>query len=138
MRRQEVPHTHIHTYTHIYTHPCILSSLLQNILTHTHTLTFGHTALRPTVDLYPIQTQLQRLKLAVTVTFSFWSGMFEELPLQFFFFAVRREFTERDGGQVLVYFQETFKATSELVATYNKCQDRKQRDFSNSELQRVP
>ena len=53
--------------------------------------------------------------------------MFEELPLQFFFFFFFFFFlrfdgsSERDGGQVLVYFQETFKATSELVATYNKC-----------------
>lgn len=133
-------HTHTHIYTHIHTSLHIVLSSPKYSDAHTHFDIWPHrtaTYSRPIFNPNSITTTKARCNCNVQLLVRYvWRA--SPAVFFFFFFAVRREFTERDGGQVLVYFQETFKATSELVATYNKCQDRKQRDFSNSELQRVP
>lgn len=131
--------SYTHTYTHIHTSLHIVLSSPKYSDAHTHFDIWPHrtaTYSRPIFNPNSITTTKARCNCNVQLLVRYvWRA---SPAVFFFFFAVRREFTERDRGQVLVYFQETFKATSELVATYNKCQDRKQRDFSNSELQRVP
>ena len=113
-----------HTHTHTHTHP-----LLSKIFWCTHTLTFGHTALRPIFN--PNSITVTKAGCSCNVQYV-WRASPAVLFIYFFFFFRFGRSSESDRGQVLVYFQETFKATSELVATYNKCQDRKQRDFSAS------